>query len=210
MAPVLAPSAGAQSLFERLGLDRLRFSGVSLAYGPADPVNVLATQLYGVQVDYGNLAPHVQVLFGIDYWGSRYSDAAVDGFVRQLQQSIVDPSHDDTVHVDKVRVSDVLLQFQVRWRPASRSAFVRPYFGGGLGMSFVSAQSKLIDNTFVGRALNDVSLGATGVAGVEFALTHQLGLGAEAAYTLIPGVPYASLRAVISYHFLNDQRGRGP
>lgn len=207
---LVAPAARAQSLFERLGLDRLRFDGVSVAYGPVDPVNVLATRMYGLHVDYGNLAPHVQVLFGVDYWGSRFSDAAVSGFVRQLQQSITDPSQDDTVHADKVRVSDVLLQMQVRWTPASRRAFVRPYFGGGLGMSFVSAHSKLIDNTFVGRALNDVAIGVTGVAGVELAVSQQVSFGAEADYTLVPSVPYASLRAVVRYTFRDPDPERAP
>ena len=53
-------------------------------------------------------------------------------------------------------------------------------------------------------------LGAHGVAGVELAITHQLGFGAEAGYTLIPGVPYASLRAVVSYNFRNAITGRQP
>ncbi|HEY7876850.1 MAG TPA: hypothetical protein VIC55_01415 [Gemmatimonadaceae bacterium] len=210
VALMLPTASRAQGLFERLGLDRLRFGGLSLDYGTVQPVNIIRTRSYALQADYGELANHVRVLFGVAYWRSRYTDAVVNGFVQQLQHSITDPTGDDTIHADKVRVSDVSLEGEMRWTPASRRAFARPYLGGGLGMHFVSAQSKLIDNTFIGRSLNDIALGVSAVAGVELAPWRQVGLGVEARYALLPGVTYGTVRAVFTYHFVADDAERRP
>ena len=210
MALALPAGARAQGLFERLGLDRLRFSGISVAYGPAYPESIRTARSYGVEADYGELVRHCHVLFNVSYWGSRYTDRAVNGFVRQLKQSITDPADDDTIQTDHVRVSDVALEGEVRWTPASRSAVTRPYLGGGLGMHFVSARSKLIDGTFVSDALNAIALGVSAVAGVEFAPWRQFGVGVEARYVLVPNVRYGTVRAVATYHFSLDGQGRAP
>ena len=75
----VAGEAGAQAppFLERLGLDRLRLTGVGATYGVVKPSTIVGTNTLGVHADYGAIAPRWRLVFGATYWRSRYSDAAV-------------------------------------------------------------------------------------------------------------------------------------
>jgi opacity protein-like surface antigen len=208
-APATAQEAR-PSLFERLGLDRLRLSAIGAAYGRVAPRNVEATSSYGIQADYGEIARHWHVMFEVSYWGSNFTDETVQGFIAQLRQSIRDPAGDDTILVDKVRVSDIALETTVRWIPSSPSVVLRPYLGGGIGAHIVSAESKLIDNTFIESALDQIGAGLTGLAGVDVTPTPRFSFGVEARYTLLANVRYGALRATATYHFSLSPSSRAP
>ncbi|MBX6332164.1 MAG: outer membrane beta-barrel protein [Gemmatimonadaceae bacterium] len=198
------------SLFERLGLDRLHLSAIGIAYGRVAPRNVEATSAYGIQADYGEIARHWHVMFEVGYWGSNFTDETVQRFITQLRQSIRDPAGDDTILVDKVRVSDIALEATVRWIPSSPSVVLRPYLGGGIGAHIVSAESKLIANTFVESALDQIGAGLTGLAGVDVTPTPRVSVGLEARYTLLANVRYGVLRATATYHFSLSSSSRAP
>lgn len=209
----LAPRVDAQrSIFDRLGLDRLHLSGVGIAAGPVAPKNVVATRSYGVQADYGEIAPHWHVLFGVSYWGSRFDNDAVAGFVSQLRKSIVDPAGDDTIVTDRVRVSDIALEADARWVPVPPSVVVRPFLGFGIGAHVVNAESKLIAGTFVESALDNIATGLTASAGVEIAPSPHVGFGVEGRYTLLSNVRFGAIRATASYRFSlsSSQHTRAP
>lgn len=208
-APLGVPTvAPAQGLFEKLGLDRLRLSGLGVAYGPVRPKGVIGTESYGIQADYGEIARHWRIFFSASYWGSRFNDQTVNQFVQQLRQSVIDPSADDTIRPQTVRVSDIALEAEGRYTPATRSAFFQPFIGAGLGLHVVNAESPLIANTFVESALDDIASGITGVAGIDFYPARTLAFGVEARYCLLSNVRYGTLRATLRYRF--PTRGNPP
>lgn len=200
-APAAAPAQAGSSLAAQLGLDRLRLGAIGVAYGPVHPRNVEPTQSYGIQTDYGEIARHWHVLFGVSYWGSQFTDETVDRFVDQLRESIRDPAGDDTIIVSRVRVSDIALEGDARWMPLSQRAFLQPYVGAGIGAHIVNAESKLIADTFVERALDNIAVGVTGLAGIMLTPSRHVGVGVEARYALLSNVRYGTVRATATYHF---------
>lgn len=199
---VAARGARAQeegSLFERLNLDRLRLSSAGVAVGRAQPSKMLPADVYAVAADYGEIVPRWRVVFTATYWSTRFTDKVVRAFEDSLRRVIVDPSGDDTLHVGRVRVSDIAVGADLRWSPLAGAA--RPYLGGGLLAHVINAEGRLIDGTFVENALDNIAAGVSAVAGVDVTLAKHLGLGLEARYDLTSGVRYGSVRAVGSYHF---------
>ncbi|HEX6534077.1 MAG TPA: outer membrane beta-barrel protein [Gemmatimonadaceae bacterium] len=199
-----------QSTFDKLGLDKLTLTGVGIAYGPVAPKNVVATQSYGLRADYGEIVPHWHILFGVSYWTSRFDASAVQQFVDQLRESIVDPAGDDTIVPDRVRVSDIALEADARWEPLGRSVVIQPFVGFGIGAHIVNAESKLINGTFVESALDNIATGLTGTVGVEVAAWPALGIGVEARYTLLSNVRFGAIRGTVSYHFSSSHSNQGP
>jgi opacity protein-like surface antigen len=204
---VVASAARAQEgLFERLGLDRLRLTSIGVGYGPATPAKVEPTHSFALQVDYGEIARHVHVVFGASYWESSFTDEVVNEFVRQLEGSIVDPAGDDTVHAGRVRVSAVSLEMEARYYPGRPNAALKPYVSLGLGAHAINAESKLINDTFVESALDNISTGVTGVAGLDIAPARRISFGVQARYTLMSTVRFGTLRALANYHFGRPRR----
>jgi hypothetical protein len=194
-----AQGEGEGSLFERLNLDRLRLSSLSVAFGPVKPSQMLATQVYAVHADYGEIVPRWRVVFTANYWGSRYTDAVVQALADSLHQLVVDPGRDDTLRVGRVTVSDLAIGADLRWTPLAGT--VRPFIGGGLLAHVLNAEGRLINGTFLENALDNIAAGVAAAAGVDVTLARHLGLGIEARYDLTSGVRFGSLRAVGSYHF---------
>lgn len=189
------------SLADRLNLDRLHLTAIGLAYGSVAPSQVVQTSSYGIEADYGEIAPHWHVVFSASYWGSRFTDAAVARFVSQLRNSIVDPTGDDTIVASPVHISDITLEADGRWSPAAPRSFFAPYIGGGIGANIVNAESKMIDHTFVESALDNIATGLTALTGFDLRLARALSIGVEARYTLLSTVRFGTLRATVSYHF---------
>lgn len=194
------PALAQGSLAERLGLDKLRLSALGVASGPVQPARVVATTSYSIEADYGEIAPHWHVYFSASYWESRYTNETVDGFVRQLRASIIDPSHDDTIRPGPVSVSDIGLDADIRYVPL-RHTFLSPYASAGLGAHIVNAESKLIQGTFVEGALDNVGTAVSTMVGLDIVPTRRLSLGVQARYTLLANVRFGTLRATATYHF---------
>lgn len=199
LAPV--QTLGAQgSLFERLNLDRLQFAGIGVAGGMVAPSQVKTTRVYAIQADYGEIVPRWRVVFSTTYWGSEYKDEVMRTFSDSLSKVIIDPSGDDTLDVGRITVSDIALGAEVRWTPRQQS-FLRPYIGGGLATHVINAEGAAINGTFVERALDYITFGVAGVAGVELNVLRNFAIGGQARYDFLSGVRFPSLRASATYHF---------
>jgi hypothetical protein len=153
-----------------------------------------------VQADYGEIAPHWRIFVTASYWGSRFTDEAVNGFIEQLHESIVDPAQDDTIAIGPVSVSDIALDVDGRYTPL-RHAFISPYVSIGLGAHVVNAESAFIQGTFVEGALDNIGTGLSGAVGVNLVPSSRLSFGIQARYTLLANVRFGTLRASGSYHF---------
>ena len=130
-------------------------------------------------------------------------------FSDSLSKVIIDPSGDDTLDVGRITVSDIALGAEVRWTPLQQ-AFLRPYLGGGLATHVINAEGRAINGTFVERALDYITFGVAGVAGVEVSLVRNFAVGAQARYDFLSGVRFPSLRASATYHFDPSPRQAAP
>ena len=201
LAMLLPGSVAAQgSLFERLNLDRLQLSEFGFAVGPTRPSQTVATSLFALHADYGEIAPRWRVVFTATYWGSRFTDDVIRTFVDSLENSIEDPTGDATIRASRITVSDIAVTVDFRWSPLSRAA-VRPYVGAGGGAHVINAEGRLIDGTFAERALDNITGGVVGLAGLDLTVFNRIILGMQARFDLLSGTRFASLRAGASYRF---------
>lgn len=199
MLALCARDARAQSLWQRLDLDRLRLEGVGAVAGPVSPSNVVSTPSYGVQADYGEVVPHLRIGFSGSYWSSHFTDKTVNQFITQLEKSLSNP--DDSIRFDRVKVSAISVEVDLRYTPTNVRATVQPYIGGGLGLHIVNAESRLIKGTFVESALDNIGAGITGIAGIGFLPTHKVSALVEARYTVLGTLRFGTVRAGAMFHF---------
>jgi hypothetical protein len=206
---VLPLPVSAQSLFERLGLDRLRLTSVGVGYGPAQPSKVEATHSFALQVNYGEIAPRWHVVFGASYWESHFNEKVVREFEEQLRRTIRDPSGDDEIDIGRIRVSDVALEMEVRYVTTRSRTFLRPYLGVGLGAHAINAESPFIQGTFVESALDNISAGVSGIAGLQMVPSERISFAVQGRYTLLSTLRFGTLRGLVSYHFRGSVRQTG-
>ena len=200
-------SGATPTVFDAVGIDRLRLSTVGAAMGLALPRRSEPAQLYAVFADYGEIARGVRVVFETSYWTSRYSDGAVRG----LEQAVGRAVGTDTLHFGRIRTSDLTLGTDVRFYPRERraarrgargdAAVLRPFVGGGFALHLLDIEGVPINDTFVEQALDGVGLGLAGTAGLDVALLPNVSLTMHARYDLFSGAHFASLRAGGSYRF---------
>jgi len=202
-------SAEAQSLFERLNLDRLRLTALGATAGPVRPSRAENAQSFGVYADYGYIARSWRVVFSANYWGSRFRDEFVDTFEQRLREQVVDPSGDDTLDLGHINVSDIALEVDMRYTPRPTAA-LRPYAGGGLGAHIINAESPFINDTFVESALDNISAGFAAFAGVDTAPIGRISLGLQARLNLLSNLRYWSGRVLVTYFFGNQPPSSSP
>ena len=194
----LAPCAGAQGIFEKLGLDRLELASLGLSVGRIDPTQVEPASVFAITADYGDIAPRWRLIFSASYWESRMSDDAVNRFIDTLRANIVDPSGDDTIKVSRIPLYDVTLSLGINYS-TSRSTLVRPYAGVGIAAHVINAEGKLIKGTFVERSLDDIAAGFFSVGGFEFRPIPQIVFVGEARADLLSGFRSLQLRVGATY-----------
>ena len=206
----LVPSdAYAQSLFERLNLDRLRLTGLGVTAGPIRASRAEHAQSFGVFADYGYIARSWRVVFSANYWGSRFRDEFVDTFEQRLREQVIDPSGDDTLDLGRINVSDIALEVDLRYTPRP-NAVLRPYVGGGLGAHMINAESPFINDTFVESALDNISGGFALFAGVDSEPAGRISFGLQTRLNLLSNLRYWSGRAVVTYFFGNQPPSSSP
>jgi opacity protein-like surface antigen len=198
MLATFAASAQGQNIFQRLDLDKLRLEGFGVVVGPVSPSTVVSTESYGAQADYGEIAPHLRVGFSASFWSSRFTDKVVQQFIDQLEQSLSNPA--DSIKFDRVKVSTISVEADLRYIPTNTLAAVQPYVGGGLGLHIVNAESKLIKGTFVESALDNIGAGISAIAGVAFLPTHRVSVGVEARYTVLGTLRFGTVRVGGMFH----------
>ena len=160
----------------------------------------MAAQIYSVSTDYGELARNWHAVFDVSFWESRYTDAAVGAFMDSLRKNIVDPTNAFTISSSQVQVYDVTFSAGARWQPSSAVAF-RPFLGAGIAAHVVNAEGQLINGTFIERALDNISTGLYGSAGVLFRPWGRLVLDAQARGDVLSGFRSLQFRAGAQYLF---------
>jgi len=196
---IAASRASAQNIFQRLDLDKLRLEGIGAVTGPVSPSTIVSTPSYGVQADYGEITPHLRVGFSGSFWSSHFQDKTVRRFITQLEESLSNP--DDSIKFDRVTISTISIEADLRYTPTASRAAVQPYIGGGLGLHIVNAESKLIRGTFVESALDNIGAGLSAIAGVGILPTHRVSVGVEARYTVLGTIRFGTVRAGAMFHF---------
>jgi opacity protein-like surface antigen len=199
MLALCASRARAQSLWQRLDLDRLRLEGIGALAGPVSPSNVVSTPSYGVHADYGEIVPHLRIGVSGSYWSSHFTDKTVNQFITQLEKSLDNPN--DSIKFDRVKVSTISVDIDLRYTPTNVNAAIQPYIGGALGLHIVNAESRLIKDTFVESALDNIGAGITGIAGVGILPTHRVSALVEARYTVLGTLRFGTVRAGAMFHF---------
>ena len=204
MLAALVPStAGAQSLFERLNLDRLRLTALGASLGPVRPSRAEYTQSYGVYADYGYITRSWRIVFSATYWGSHFRDEFVETFEQRLREQVIDPAGDDTLELGRIDVSDIALEVDLRYTPRPNAA-LRPYAGGGLGAHIINAESPFINDTFVESALDNISAGFAMFGGLDTAPVGRISFGVQGRLNLLSNLRYWSGRALVTYFFGNQ------
>lgn len=201
LVAVAARPARAQErgVFERLGLDRLQFTGLGLSLGRIDPAQVEATSVYAIAADYGTIGPNWRLVFGTSYWESRMSDDAVRRFVDSLATSIDDPTGDATLRASRITMYDVTFSGGVRWTPVVRWG-VQPYAAFGAAAHVMNAEGKLINGTFVERALDNIEAGFWASGGVELRPHPRFAVDAHARADLLSGFRSAQISVGAMYY----------
>lgn len=214
-APPAPPQRDSLTLIQRFNIDKLRLTALGASVGAVKPTQVRATQSYSLHADYGHIAEHWRVVFSATYWGSRYSAKTMRAFEDTLRKVIRDTTNDYEILLGRVDVSDIALATELRWEPGRWSrGWLHPYLGGGLAAHVVNAEGRAISGTFVERALDNITAGVLGTAGVEAVFLQQFSVGMQARYDLLSGARFGSLRLVGNYIFEPERgpsgRRRGP
>ena len=200
-----APAATAQDpdgALSRLGLDRLRLTGVGGTWGLVRPAQIEAANAVGVHADYGEVASRWRAVFGVTYWGSHYRNSVVRRLADSVLAAVDDPTSDATVDLGRVRVSVIALTADARWSPRRRpTAWIRPYVGGSIGGYAMNAEGRVISGTFLESALDNVSAGVAAVGGADVGIAPNLTLGVHGRYDVLSGSRFATLRTGLTYIF---------
>ncbi len=196
---IASSGAGAQGLFERLNLDKLRLTALGFSYGSVEPSQMEPTQAYSLHSDYGEIAERWRIVFTAAFWKSRYEEDIVRGFADSLGRNVSDPEGNAEVIASGVAVSDIAVGADIRWMSPSRLVRFRPYLGANLSAHVINAEGKLIDGTFMETALDNIATGVAATAGLDLVLVRHLSAGVQARFDLLSGIRYGSLRIVGTY-----------
>lgn len=192
------------SLFERLNLDRLRLTALGVGVGVVKPSRLQGTNAYSLYSDYGEIVPRWSVVFGATYWKSEYKKNYLEEFADTVEKSLLP----DTVSLEigRVTLSDIALSTDLRWSPFAGATALRPYVGGSLGVHVLNAEGGLIRGTFIESALDNITAGIGGVAGLDILLFKRILVGGQVRYDLLTGARFGSARVVGSYLFSSPRR----
>ena len=193
-----------QSWAERVGIDKLKFTALGVQVGRVAPYGIEPTTSYSLQADYGEIVPNWRIVFNATYWGSQFTDKAVQAYADSLRNAISDPTGDAVVVLGDITVSDIVLGADAR-RTYQPSWWLRPYLGAGIATHIVNADGRLIDGTFVERATDVIAVGVAGTVGVNARVLRHIALDAQARYDFLSLARFASLRVGASYYFDNPR-----
>ncbi|HET9425974.1 MAG TPA: hypothetical protein VFO55_11420 [Gemmatimonadaceae bacterium] len=194
----LAP-ARAQSVIERMHLDRLQLVSLGLGAGSIAPSQVERTKVFGLNADYGQLSPSWRMQFRITYWESQFKASVLDAFADTLQRNLVDPLA-TTVKRSPISIYDAAFALGAR-RLLVPGADVSPFFSAGLAGHVINAEGEFIKGTFVERALDDIAAGVFGEAGIRARLLRRILVEGTVRGDLLSGFRSMQWMATGSYYF---------
>lgn len=189
-----------ESTPSRFYLDRLELESLGLSAGTILPSQVEPTKIFALQADYGQVSPGWHLVFGVSYWDSRFRESVIRVFVDSLQKSVSDPSGAARITPSQVRLYDVSFGADVRYTPIY-SGEIKPFLGVGLAAHVINAEGKLIDGTFVERALDDIAAGMFVTTGLSFRLLRHIGVEGSLRGDLLSGFRSTQARVGGTYYF---------
>jgi len=182
-----------------IGLDRLQIQSLGLSAGWVNPSQVLPTNLYALQAEYGPVAPGWRASFGVSFWDSRFHDSVIQAFVDTLQRSVNPPTA--RVEPSRITVYDVTFDLGLRYTPTTVSGTVRPFLGFGAAAHVINAEGKLINGTFVERSLDEIAGGLFVNAGVTLRLIRHFGLEGSVRGDMLSAFRSIQARVGGNYYF---------
>jgi hypothetical protein len=194
-----ASPAVAQAGFDSIALDRLQIQSLGLSAGWVNPSQLLPTNLYALQAEYGPVAPGWRATFGVSFWDSRFRDGVVQTFVDSLQKSVTEPTA--RVEPSRITVYDVTFGLGLHYTPPTLNGDVRPYVGFGVAAHVINAEGKLINGTFVERSLDEIAGGVFVNAGVTLRLIRHFGLEGSVRGDMLSAFRSIQARIGGNYYF---------
>jgi hypothetical protein len=194
-----AAPLGAQSLIDRLQLDRLQLVSLGLGAGSIAPSQVDRTTVFGLNADYGQLSPAWRLQFRITYWESKFKQSVIDQFADTLQRNLADPSA-TTVLRNPISLYDAAFGLGAR-RLLSPSADLSPFLTAGVAGHVINAEGDFIKGTFVERALDDIAVGMFGEVGLRGRILRRVLVEVSARGDLLSGFRSMQWMATGSYYF---------
>jgi len=201
MLLMLAPAmARAQSL-EDYDYENLTFRGAGLTVGYIWPTKVEPTLSYGVRIDLGYLGPGLRVVPSVTYWSSELKGAELDRLAEQLSSLPTLRNRGIVVRgadLGPVDWSGVAFELdgQFVWIVPGG---ILTYLGAGLNAHLLDARGDGIKDTFVEDALDALTAGLTGLAGIEIEPVRRLRIFGEVRYTVMSDLRYPGLRFGASF-----------
>jgi hypothetical protein len=194
-----ASLASAQSVVERLQLDRLQLVSLGAGGGSIAPSQVDRTEIFGLTADYGQISPAWRMQFRITYWESKFKQRVIDEFADTLQRALLDPSA-TSVRRTPISVYDVAFSLGAR-RLLVPAADASPFFTAGVAGHVINAEGDFIRGTFVERALDDIAVGIFGEAGARVKILRRLLVEGSIRGDLLSGFRSMQWMATGSYYF---------
>jgi len=198
---LLAPAIGRAQTLEDYDYENLSFRGVGLDVGYIWPTKVTSTPSYGIRVDLGYLGPGLRVVPSLTYWSSELKGEELDRLAEQLSslpalrnRGIVVSGSD----LGKVDWSGLALGLDGQYVWVMPGGFLT-YLGAGFSAHVLDARGDGIRNTFVEDALDALSAGLTGLAGIELEPVRRLRVFGEVRYTVLSDLRYPGLRFGMSF-----------
>jgi hypothetical protein len=192
---------GAQEpLFDRLNLDKLQLVSLGAGYGRIFPSQAEPAAAFSLAADYGEIASSWRVVFGASYCQSRYRDEVVQTFVDTLNGNAAGPSVQPHIQASRISLYDVTFSTEARYTP-TYSGELKPYLGFGLAAHVINAEGKLVNGTFVERALDNIAAGVFITGGVSVKLVNHFGIEGGLRADLLSGFRSTQARAGAAYYF---------
>lgn len=198
---ILAPAAAHGQTLEDYDYENLSFRGVGLDAGYIWPNKVRSTPSYGLRVDLGYLGPGLRVVPSLTYWSSQLKREELDRLAEQL--SSLEALRNRGVVVDGsdlgvVDWSGLALGLDGQYVWVMPGGFLT-YLGAGFTAHMLNATGTGIEDTFVEDALDALSAGLTGLAGIEAEPVRRLRIFGELRYTLLSDLRYPGVRIGASF-----------
>jgi opacity protein-like surface antigen len=194
----------AQGVLNQFSYDNLRLSGIQADLGVLGASKLTGAIVGGLRVDYGRIAPHVRLLFGLSYFRAQFDQETRTRFEQRLRSLVIDPSGDDTIRVGRIFWSDLTgdVDFQLVFPQGQKAT---AYLGAGVGIHLRNGSGRAINGTFVEDALDEISAGLNGTVGVEFHLSPAWRFTLDGRGTLSSGLNTVSVRSGLMYRFRAKQ-----
>jgi hypothetical protein len=192
-AILLLPAAAAAQDLADYDYENLSFSGMGVMVTQLFPSRMESTPALSIRADLGLLGPNVRIVPGLTYWASRMRRSEV----RRMEERIEAlcnraGSPCPGIELGEIRVSDVALEVDAHYLWTT-DFNVEPYAGIGASMHLMNGRGDFIEDTFIEDLLDAIAPGLNLVGGVEFPLTPNLRLMAEARGVLTGNVRYLGL-----------------